>query len=377
MNVCVLIDAWEPVWGGGQTHVWELSQRLVLNYHYSIDIFTRALVNDQRKLFIDRESYFDGKLKIFRIGPTTKFFNFWGRIAWLITVIIAVYKQHQKTPYSLLHAHAYAAAIPAKIISLILKVSLVFTVHGANNLDLNKKNPIFFMERLLLTQITYDQEISVSKSFLKYPNVNKNIKIIPNGVDLNLFSLRKIKKHKSKIFTILWVGRFDKVKAVDVLLRAFKQVTVIKKNVKLFLVGYGYEEQSLKKLSHRLGLDNYVNFTGKKSREDIVKYYHLANLFVLPSLSEGLSMTLLEAWAAKLPVIVTTVGDHTALVKNGHNGFLVPPRNSEQLAATILKATSSRSLKQMGLNGYNLVRTRYSWESAVKYTHEVYRSLVL
>ena len=74
IRVCTLIDAWEPVWGGGQTHVWEITQRLVRKYSYSIDIFTRAL-KDNKKSYTTKTVFHKGKLRLFRVGPTTSFFN--------------------------------------------------------------------------------------------------------------------------------------------------------------------------------------------------------------------------------------------------------------------------------------------------------------
>ena len=377
MNVCVLIDAWEPIWGGGQAHVWEISRRLVANYDCRIDVFTRSLIDESGKKFTKTEKFFRSKLTLRRVGPSTHFFSLFGRLIWMFTVLVAIWRNHQKQPYTLIHAHAYSAAIPGKLLNLILHIPIVFTVHGANNLELNQQNAITLIEKWLLTKIYFDREISVTKSFLRYPNVNKNIAVIPNGVNMSLFTSLRKSPAKSGFFTLLWVGRFDKVKAIDVLIKAFKKVVEVNKNVKLILIGYGYEEQSLKLLVQELRLTPYVAFVGKRKPKEIIQYYLSADIYVLPSNSEGLSISLLEAWAAKLPVIATTVGDHALLVKDKVNGFLVQPGDSTSLAATILKARSSRALKKMGVNGYNLVRTTYTWERATKQTNQVYQSLTL
>lgn len=377
MKVCVLIDAWEPEWGGGQTHVWEISRRLIESHNYSVDIYTRALYDNLGRAYTENEIYFGSKLRIFRTGHISKFFSLTGRLFWVVSVISKVYKNHRQYPYSLIHAHAYVAAVPGKILSILLNIPIVFTVHGANNLELNNKNMAAVVEKWLLTQISFDCEISVSRSFLKYKNVNKRIEIVANGVDLADFNVLENKSRlKNKYFTLLWVGRFDKVKAVDVLLEALKIVVDIHKKVRLMLVGYGSEEKNLQNLAKKLKLDKFVSFEGKKSRKEIYKYYKQADILVLPSRSEGLAITLLEAWAAKVPVIATRVGDHGLLVQHNKNGFLVEPENSQKLAKVIDAAMFCKSLKKYGENGCELVRLKYTWELAIKKINKIYKSLI-
>ena len=87
MNICILIDAWEPIWGGGQTHVWEITNYLVRDFGYKADIFTRALISDDGKIY-DRPQHFLGRsLRIMRLGPRANFFNWFARILWNFKII--------------------------------------------------------------------------------------------------------------------------------------------------------------------------------------------------------------------------------------------------------------------------------------------------
>jgi glycosyltransferase involved in cell wall biosynthesis len=85
-----------------------------------------------------------------------------------------------------------------------MRTPIVATIHGANLLDTNKKSFYYFIEKFLLTQILYDALISVGSSFLKYPNKNKNIIVIPNGVNLQDFLVISHIKEQ-KYFKILFV----------------------------------------------------------------------------------------------------------------------------------------------------------------------------
>jgi glycosyltransferase involved in cell wall biosynthesis len=99
---------------------------------------------------------------------------------------------------------------------------------------------------LILTQITYDTEITVGKSIFQYPNVNKNIVLIGNGINMEEFHYSE-KKHQ--VYKILFVGRLDEFKGVDILIQAIASIqNQTNRAFEVHLVGYGYEEEQYKKL---------------------------------------------------------------------------------------------------------------------------------
>lgn len=365
MRICTIIDAWEPIWGGGQTHVWEITKRLVMARGWEIDIFTRDLIDKTRLSLKKSETYLNGKLQVRRVGPVQDVFSVTGRLFWTIGVVSQIIAAHRKKPYDLIHAHAYLPAIPGKILQYLLRLPLIYTVHGSHNLDIGKNNLITIIERVLLTYLRYDCEISVNRKFLTYPNMNKNILVLENGVDVTKFDWN-VSKKSTRIFRFLWVGRFDWIKAVDILLHSYKRVVTRNINVVLDLVGYGYDIDSYKKLAKALEIDRQVHFLGKKTGQELVRIYKSADVFVLPSLAEGQAVTLLEAWAAKLPVIASDAGDHKLLVKNGINGYLVRMGNEDALVAAMEKAISDPNLKKLGEHGYELVKKKYTWDIAAK-----------
>jgi glycosyltransferase involved in cell wall biosynthesis len=208
------------------------------------------------------------------------------------------------------------------------------------------------MEKLLLTKIPYDAQITVSKGFLKYKNVNKKIYAIANGVDTADFSKVRVRKNSDP--TLIWVGRLHPDKGVE------------------------YLKQAVVKARRKIpNLRTELVTGGRLYGAGLIRAYKKAHVFVLPSLAEGQPITLLEAWAAKLPVVVTEVGENPQMVKNGVNGFLVEPANVNQLAKYILKALRGKKLsKSMGIAGYKLVEKEYTWEKVADETYKVYKGLL-
>lgn len=316
IKVLVLIDAWFPFVGGAQVQIRNLKRILEKKY--------------QVKYFILH-------------SPSS---HILARFLWSFWVVPQAVYLNKKHKFDLIHSHAYWPGIPGKILSLLLQIPVVFTVHGSNLLDLGIKSLRAFLEKMILTRIKYDQVISASSSFLKYENVNKNIKVINNGVDVRPFDKVKIKKAKD--FKVLFVGRKDPVKGLEFLKRAMVEV---KKQI---------PQARLRIISGGMG--------GKA----LIKEYKSSHVFVLPSLSEGQPLTLLEAWAAKLPVIVTRVGENPRMVKNGINGYLVKSKDIKGLARGIIKVLKDGDRDRMGKEGYRLVREKYTWEEVAEKIFKIY-----
>ncbi len=374
LKVCMIIDGWTPIYGGGQKHVLETAKRLTKNYACEIDLYVRSLKDEQGKKSKKNENY--GKFKIFRVGPCTKFFNIFGRILWLMYVVPFMIKNHILNPYDVIHSHAFLAAIPAKILSFFIRRPVIYTVHGTS-LFIPKKTIFAYLENKLLCQFKYDQEITVAKNFLNLPNRNKNIVVIPNGVDVKKFD--RIKEKKSKKFKVIYVGRFDKIKGIDELISAIELIK--KTNIEVYLIGSGDEEMKIKERIEKAKLKNHIKLRGCIKGNALIKEYKSSQLFVLPSLSEGQPLTLLEAWAAKLPVLVTKVGDNEEFVKEGENGHLVDPGNSEQLAKKLnmindLYIKNPKKLEKMGENGYELVRKNFTWEKTTQKIFDQYQKII-
>ena len=123
------------------------------------------------------------------------------------------------------------------------------------------------------------------------------------------------------------------------------------------------------------GLTESVWFTG--DRDDIPELLRTMDIFVLPSLGEGISNTILEAMATGLPVVATQVGGNPELVENGVNGMLVPSSEPESLAAAVgWLVEHKQQADEMGQRGLSKVRQRFGWDRTVSDYLSVYDELL-
>ena len=361
MKVALLIDTWFPQIGGGQINAFAISKRLSAK-GIDIDVITRDTGIDNLKP--------PQNLNVIKLGLKTNPSNLFSQITFLARSYIYVFKGN----YDLVHAHAFLPGIAARLISVTKNIPSVFTVHGTSigtNLNNSFKT---WLEKFILTQILYSAQITVSQDFLRIKNINKNIAYIANGVEIKNFD--KVKAKKADDPTLLFVGRLHRQKN---LLNLFRAISIVKKdipNTKLLIVGDGGQKGALKKIAKDLGLTSNISFEGETLGQELIKLYKSSDVFILPSVYEGQPLSVLEAWAAKLPVIASATGDLLYLVKNGHNGYLIEnPKDPEEIASKIKTALEAKNLQIMGQNGYNFIAKSFSWEKAAEKTLKVYESL--
>ncbi|MBM3892276.1 MAG: glycosyltransferase, partial [Verrucomicrobia bacterium] len=261
----------------------------------------------------------------------------------------------------------------AKIARAINGTPVVFTVHGTS---LFTPKPAELrpslerrLEQWLVLRARYDHLITVANNFRALPNRNDYITVIPNGVDLSRFEPPQPWPAQ---FQLLYVGRFDPIKGVHVLIEAMAELKRRGRVPPLKLIGFGPQEPLLRKLVQRYKLEDRIQFAGKVTDHALVEAYGNCSLFVLPSLSEGQPLTLLEAWAARRPALATAVGDNPAYVRDGDNGFLAPSGDPRALADAIERAMGRSDLSALGERGYALVRERFSWKRVADQTFTIY-----
>ncbi len=175
---------------------------------------------------------------------------------------------------------------------------------------------------------------------------------------------------------VLSVGRLSREKAHIDLVEGFKRLRETEPNLspKLILVGDGPERARLEAAAESLGCKEHVIFTGQLS--DVQTFYAMVDVFALPSHSEGSPNVLLEAMAAKVPVVATAVGGVPEMVENNESALLVPPNDPTSLAASLARILTDRELVQrLTTNAALLVDTRYTPENYVRSLVEIYREV--
>jgi glycosyltransferase involved in cell wall biosynthesis len=170
---------------------------------------------------------------------------------------------------------------------------------------------------------------------------------------------------------VLTVARLDAQKGIVHLLDAAAAVP----HVSFAIAGDGPDRAALEQRAVALGVSDRVRFLGH--RQDVPSLLAAADLFVLPSLYEGLPLAVLEAMAAGVPVIATAIGGTDEVVRDGETGMLVPPANPAALAAAIARALAGReSASRLALAARSLVAREYSVASMVRSVSHLYEELL-
>lgn len=263
------------------------------------------------------------------------------------------------------------------LLSKLLKKKVICRISGGGKFgDINSLKKIIGYKIILSVLKKADAYIVLS-NFIKKELINegfdeKKIHIIPNGVDIKKFYPEKIKKYgKTKIIT--FVGRLTHEKGLFYLLKALKKIKF--SGFELFLLGEGPLEKDLKEFVKKIGLEEKVKFWGYQ--QDVFEFLQMSDLFVLPSISEGMSNALLEAMACGLPIVATEVSGSADLIEDGMNGFLVKPGDIKGLAKAIENILKDEKMaKMMGEANRQKIVENYSIDKIVDRYIALYKTLL-
>lgn len=284
----------------------------------------------------------------------------------------------KKEEPDLIHSHS-GSWLTAAITSKYTGIPHIYTEHGRHYPD---PKLIIFLEGLY-SRFT-KKIVAVSPMLAGYLKktlkINSDkIELIENGVDIAHYRPQEkcaaIKNElglspDTKVIGI--IARLSKVKNHYILLLAFKQIISKKKNVRLLIVGDGPEHLNIENAIKELGLSKYCFLLGE--RHDIPELLSVMDVFVLPSLSEGTSLSLLQAMSCGKPVIVSKVGGNLKIVKNGVTGFLVPASPPELLAEALGQIlTHDHLAKTLGLEARKLIFQKFNLDEMVKKYESLYR----
>ena len=209
---------------------------------------------------------------------------------------------------------------------------------------------------------------------------DKKVVTMPNGIDLRRFDVTSYdfrERHGLKRkFLILYTGQLIKIKGLTYLLKAIKILKQKGLDCDLALATYNPKEDILSQAKSYSIQDNVRIFTGLRE-EDLISAYKSCDVFVLPSLQEGLPTVLLEAMAAHKPIVSTNVGGVPFLIKDGFNGFMVNPRDPETLADKIaLLLKNDNIYSSISENGYQTIMEKYRWDLIVKTIIQEYEKVI-
>lgn len=234
-----------------------------------------------------------------------------------------------------------------------------------------------------LSKLAWRQFINVYKHlyFITGPtkaaiNLLKNLRlknpmtIISCGIDLKRFTPQKKADHAKH--TILFVGRLDKEKNIDVIIKALPNILKFRA-VQLIIAGKGKEQSNLINLAKQLKVEKNITFTGFVPEKDLPSLYSSADCFVIASYAELQSIATMEAMASGLPIVAARVMALPELVHDGENGYLFKQGDSYALAKNVLRILENPTLrKKMSENSLKII-SKHTIENTIKKFEDLYK----
>jgi glycosyltransferase involved in cell wall biosynthesis len=263
--------------------------------------------------------------------------------------------------FDLIHCHQYTPYTYGWFGSIFTRVPIIFTEHGRfypDSSSLKRKviNPILQSRTAALTSISHATKVALKE----FENFNPDkITVIYNGIADTAGHTSLVSKEDmgySRDNLILGtISRLDPIKNQSMMLRAFHCALMKNANLRLLIVGDGPLFKELEALVKELGITNEVKFTGFQPNPQ--DYLAMMDIFLLPSLSEGTSMTLLEAMCFSKPSIATAVGGTPEIIRHLESGYLVENNKVDDLVQAMNNLCNSASERtRLGVNA----RKRYT-----------------
>ena len=309
------------------------------------------------------------------------------------TASILEYVEHNGLKYDLVHSHYWLSAVVARELAARWDVP---TVHMAHTLGLVKREVAdedpdaesdirVEIERRAVRRsdgLVAASEIEASELLRLYDADPAKLSIVPCGVDTDVFRpIRQVDAREALgrdqcERLMLFVGRIEQIKGIDVLLDAlgllFKRRPDLRGNVCLVVVGGALDPgddapetekiQELRRLVHEHRMEDSVDFIGSIDQPRLALWYSAADLCAVPSLTESFGLVALEAMACGTPVVATRVGGLQTVVEDGESGLLVPPGDHAALAEAIEQVLMDHRLRTHLAHGARDRAEHFTWQ---------------
>ena len=331
------------------------------------------------------------KIHNFKINRTSIWFSF-----GLFFVNPKIYSQISKNNPDIIHTIGIRSfqSFIAALISKKKNIPLIISDQGGLSTHPSLKNEPLLKRLLYKLQTPMIRYIANQASKVIVANeyekeifsefVDKSrIGIVRNGINLEILDSKEtdfMKKHGIKEPFILFLGRFTKIKGIDVLLHAIKIVKKERVSLKtkfvIMGVDFGFQNEMFDMIN-KLKIANEVIVIKNPSRDDVITAYKKSRFLVLPSRWELSPLTPLEGFAFKKPVISTNVHGIPYTISNGKNGILVEPDDPLSLSNAILELyDNEEKCREFGISGYNLVQTECNSLRMTEETLEIYKKVI-
>jgi|GEM_PF-1223686 glycosyltransferase involved in cell wall biosynthesis len=295
----------------------------------------------------------------------------------------------QQMEMDILHAHAFWYA-PADIAARVAKhrnIPFVLNTYYYNT-D-NRRSMKWQLYRILYGRATvaaadavvvispYEQELLKRDGFML-----DRVELIPPGIEAETFAQKKpnpfLEWNVRAKNILLFAGRIAKAKGVDLLISALPQIIKQIPDTHLVLIGedFGFRK-TCEEQAKRLGVEQFITWTGKTTRDQLIGAYQNATAFVFPSRFEAFGIVLLEAGAAGCPIVATNGSAIPYIVRPEKTGLLFEPENFNDLATKVIQLLKNNNhAKEMAENARCRAHTEFAWEQSVAKLQQLYVDLL-
>lgn len=374
-RILIVTTSYLPLIGGSELAIKEITRRL--------PEFDFDLITSMPDLPAPRQEKI-GNVNIYRVGSGIHRQRLLLPKALLpFVVFFKILSLQRKNKYALVHAfQASAAAGGAWLVKIFMpSLPLLLTLQEG---ELLNHQPLLtrVFRKMIIFKADYFTAISTYlANYVKSICKDAEVEVIPNGVDISAFEvsyesrwqIREELKIPKDCTVVMTVSRLVAKNGIENLIRAFAESGA---NLFLVIAGDGRLDMHLKKLANDLGVTERIRWLGEVPPDRIPKYLFGADIFVRPSLSEGLGNAFLEALAAGVPIVAPMIGGIPDFLKDGENGLACDPKDPADIAdkIKILAADSEMRLK-LGSNGHRMVAEKYDWDHIARSVAEVYNHI--
>lgn len=374
MKICMITSGYPPKIGGVETVTENLAKEFA-NLRHDIHVITPS--EDITSQIITPDGINIHKIHINKFAEAETMPIFW-KIPRGIIFFIIIFKNLQTINPDIIHVQNIQNSIPAYIIKKIKRIPYCIALH--NDLELmgiSLPKPIKRYWGKLPYIKNADEIVSLTKEMASsvLNSLQKDSPVIPNGVDINRFYPTVEGEKEKKI--ILTLSRIDKKKGLEYAIEGMPKILQKHPNTILWIIGDGDFKPELERITKTLYLKKSVEFIGSVPNKDVAHYLQNADIFLLPSLTEGFSLTFIEASACGLPIISTPVGIVPSIIEKWNNGIIVPFKSPDAIADAVITLLSNPKLRETySKNSATAAKETMSWKSVAEQYISLYQSII-
>jgi len=369
IGVAIITSLFHPYYGGAEKQLGRLAEALLFR-GVKCYILTRRL--DDLKPF-----EFFHNVPVYRVFSTPRSSRLLSALTFTVSACSFFIAHPNITRrVGVLQADSDSPGLIAVIVGKLFKKKVVIRMRGARQLAAIKGSLFIRIIFRIISGLSHAIVVQYNQvDDLRLLGIDDSkIHLIPNGVDTEYFtkSAVKTREHFREEMAFkdnvigLYVGRLDPIKGLDLLLEALPSVTISFPHFRLIITGSGLSKGYIEDRARSLGIYEKILFTGDV--ENVKTCYEIADIFILPSKSEGISNALLEAMSMELAVIATAVGGTPEVVEDMRNGCLISPSSKEILDKLNLLIKDRHLRNRLGKAARSAVVTNFSIEkTAEKY----------